>query len=56
MSDNNAFMCGFISGVITMALVLTFIVDLDKGWHDEAIDRGYAEHDNITGEWQWKAK
>jgi hypothetical protein len=41
--------CGFVGSIALLAPLTT----PTSVWHKEAIDRGYAQFDSITGEWQW---
>ena len=40
------------SGAVTALFTGSYITKLDM--QQQAIDHGYAEYDQTTGEWQWK--
>lgn len=46
------FLLGFIVACITVGV---FATQIEKSeWRRETINRGFAEYNNLTGEWQWK--
>lgn len=53
MKEFGIWLIGFCCGVFGTVFVLVAITTPNKIWHKEAIDRGYAEHDPVTGKWQW---
>ena len=52
MMFKDQFLIGMIVGAIIAVLVWqTTVVG---GFKDEAVERGFAQHNSITGEWEWK--
>jgi len=43
----------FITVFVSPCITYYFV---NESWENETIKRGFAEHDQITGEWQWKPK
>ena len=53
--ENNYFIPGFVVGLLIGTGVMFLAAEADEeAWQDNAIEHGYAEHDQVTGEWQWK--
>lgn len=57
MSEDNFYcaLSGFSAGCILTTLIGAFIISpYEAGlWQRDAISRGVAEYDKITGEWKW---
>ena len=52
--DVSSFLVGMSAGVLLMAGIL-YVIPSDADFlRTDAIKRGFAEHDAITGKWQWK--
>lgn len=53
MKEFGAWFAGFCIGILATMMVVVAIATPNRVWHKEAIDRGYAEHDPVTGKWHW---
>jgi hypothetical protein len=57
MTDN--FGQGFTMGII-VAAVISFLIHMIllannvNTWHKTIIEKGFAEYNQVSGEWQWK--
>ena len=57
MDDEQAnLIAGLIIGLIIGFIITLFIVfdPYRVRWETEAIEKGFAEHNQTTGDWQWK--
>ena len=53
MSDGQA---GFFAG-FTIGLIITLFIVFGPyrvSWETEAVEKGFAEYNQTTGDWQWK--
>ena len=54
-SDGFAF--GFCVGMVFLVIsnLANFMINTEC-WHVDCVERGFAEHSQTDGEWQWKVK
>lgn len=45
---------GAVIGAIAVIFVVLIIFTSKPDYKQEAIERGFAEYNSITGDWQWK--
>jgi hypothetical protein len=46
----------FIGGLLGMAITIAVFGIYEPDYKQQAIEKGYAEYHNVTGEWQWIEK
>lgn len=56
MMDDGFYMAGSFLMGFAVAAIVAAVICADHSVKDEAIERGYAQHCPLNGEWAWKGE